>query len=135
MAPITASMASARIEGFSRPPDESSPLPSSKAAPTRSSPCRAGERDRIDHRGPRLGQLSLGKVGVGTVQVVGDDQPEDGVAQELEALVGLLAGVLGAPRTVGQCLREQLLVATSQPKRSARPARSVVGLVRGDLWL
>ena len=34
---MTASMASERIDGFSRPPDESSPLPSRTASPRRSS--------------------------------------------------------------------------------------------------
>jgi hypothetical protein len=34
--------------------------------------------------------------------VVGDDHAEHGVAQELQALVGLVAGVLGAPGPVDQ---------------------------------
>jgi len=49
--------------------------------------------------------------------------PKTGVAQELEALVGLTAGVLGTPRPVGQRLGEQLLVSylPAQPGRKTGP--------------
>ena len=40
--------------------------------------------------------------------MVGDDQAEDGVAEELESLVGLDAAVLGAPRTVAEGELEQV---------------------------
>src|SRR5690606_11094786 len=59
-----------------------------------------GERHRVDDRLADVGELALAEVGVGVEGVVGDDQPEDGVAEELEALVRLVAGVLGAPRAV-----------------------------------
>ena len=39
-------------------------------------------------------------IGVGGEDVVGDDQPEHGVAEELQSLVGQLTRVLGAPRPV-----------------------------------
>jgi hypothetical protein len=41
--------------------------------------------------------VALGEEGVLPVDVGGDDEAEDGVAEELEALVGLGAGVLRAP--------------------------------------
>jgi hypothetical protein len=43
--------------------------------------------------------------------MAGDDEPEHRVAEELEALVGLPAGVLGAPGPVAEGLQEQLFVA------------------------
>jgi hypothetical protein len=39
--------------------------------------------------------------------VVGDDDAEDGVAQELEPLVRVVAGVLGAPAAVAQGALEE----------------------------
>jgi hypothetical protein len=42
--------------------------------------------------------------------VVGDDDAEHGVAQELEALVRRVAGVLGAPRSVDEGRRQPLRV-------------------------
>jgi len=39
---------------------------------------------------------------MGVVEVSGDDQAEHRVAQELEALVGLLADRLRAPRTMDE---------------------------------
>jgi hypothetical protein len=70
----------------------------------------AGERNRVDDRSTGFGKLTLGQVGVGTIKVVGDDLAEHGVAQELEALVGLVAWVLCAPGAMGQRLGEQVLV-------------------------
>jgi hypothetical protein len=40
--------------------------------------------------------------------VVGDHEPEDGVAEELEALVGRVPGVLRAPRAVHERRGEDL---------------------------
>ncbi len=41
-------------------------------------------------------------VGVLAEHVLGDDQPEHGVAEELEALVGLVARILRAPAAVAE---------------------------------
>ena len=45
---------------------------------------------------------------MGPEGVLGHDQPEDGVAQVLEALVGVATPVLRAPRPVGEGLAEEL---------------------------
>ena len=78
-----------------------------------------GQGGRVDDGGPHLGQLALGKRVVGSEQEVGHHQAEDGVAQELEALVGLRAGRLGAPRAVGDRSCEQLGVA-ERPAQTLR---------------
>ena len=78
-----------------------------------------GQRGRVDDRGPHLGQLPFWHVGVGPVEVVGDDQPEDGVPEELEPLVRAGAGVLGAPGPVGERPGEQVRVADGPPRRPA----------------
>ena len=95
-------MASARIEGFCRPPDWSSPLPSRSGVADVELGGQLGQRGRVDDRRPHLGQLPFGHVRVGAVQVVGDDQAEDGVPEELEPLVGAGPGILGAPGPVGE---------------------------------
>jgi hypothetical protein len=51
--------------------------------------------------------VALGQVGVGAVEVVGDDQPEDAVTQELEALVGELPRALRAPGPVAEGALQQ----------------------------
>jgi hypothetical protein len=48
--------------------------------------------------------------------VVGHDEPEHGVAEELEALVGLVSRVLCTPRPVGQRPRERRLVGERPPE-------------------
>src|SRR5829696_5122880 len=64
------------------------------------------------HRGrPQLGQVALGQVREGAVDDVGDDQAEDGVAEELQALVGGQAAVLVRERAVGEGPDVQLLTA------------------------
>jgi hypothetical protein len=42
------------------------------------------------------------------VHVVGDDEPEHGVAEELQPLVGGVAGVLGAPGSVHERRRQEV---------------------------
>src|SRR6478672_641400 len=64
----------------------------------------------VDHRGPQLGQLALGKVGVVGVERVGDDEPEHGVPEELQALVVGQAAVLVRIGPVGQGTQKQRLV-------------------------
>ena len=53
-----------------------------------------GQRMGVDDAGPQLGQIPLGPVGMPVVELLGDRQPEHGVAEELQALVGGQAAVL-----------------------------------------
>src|SRR5581483_11655739 len=62
---------------------------------------QVGEHAGVHHRRPNLGQLALGQAGERAEEVVGDDQAEHRVTEELEAFVGLAPGRLRAPRTVG----------------------------------
>ena len=96
-APITASIASARIDGFSRPPAASSPLPSRRRGPRSSSAATSASAVGVHDALAQLGQLALGHVRVGAEDVVGDDQAEHGVAEELEPLVATV--VAGSRRT------------------------------------
>jgi hypothetical protein len=59
--------------------------------------------------------------------VVGDDHPQHGVTEELEALVGGVAGELGAPRTVGERLSEQgrVLELVAEPARQRPEVRAL----------
>ena len=66
-----------------------------------------GQRRRVDHRCPQLGQLALGQVVVHAEDVLGDGQPEYGVAKKLEPFVRLGCVRLGAMTAVGQCELEQ----------------------------
>lgn len=65
------------------------------------------QRTRVDHRGPQLGQLAFGQVGVGAVQRVRDDEAEHGVPEELQPLVRRQTAVLVRVGTVGQCTHQK----------------------------
>ena len=82
---------------------------------------RAGVHDRL----AQVGELPLGQLLVAAVDEVGDDPAEHGVAQELEPLVGRVAGVLRAPRAVGQGLVQQcrLLELVADPLRQRLQVR------------
>src|SRR5581483_10246506 len=56
--------------------------------------CDLGQRGRAHDRRPHLGELALGQGRVGAVDVVGHDEAEDGVAEELEAFVRFVSGML-----------------------------------------
>ena len=60
-------------------------------------PSHPAEGLLLDEGSPRLGQPALGDAGKGAREVVGDDEPEDCVPEELEALVvrDALGGVVG----------------------------------------
>jgi hypothetical protein len=64
--------------------------------------------------------------------VIGDDQAEDGVAQELEALVGLGARRLGTPGSVGQGERQERLVCEAAAQ--TLPEELVGGVLGQDAW-
>ncbi len=55
-----------------------------------------GQRRGVHHRRPQLGQLTLGKIGVGVVDVRGDRQADNSITKELEPLVRFGVVVLGA---------------------------------------
>ena len=119
---MTASIASARIDGLARPPDASSPLPSRSDAPRSSSCGDLGEHLRAHHRGAQLGQLAFGQLRVLLVDEVGDDEAEHRVAEELEALVRLLDAVLRAVRAVGQRAVEEAVVDEVPAERELQPS-------------
>src|SRR6478735_8492632 len=90
---------------------------------------------RVDHRGPQLGQLAFGQVGVGAVQRVRDHQAENRVPEEFESLVGGQTAVLVCVRTVGQRTHQKggLEVIPEPPfqKRVGRGCVDVVCLLLG----
>jgi hypothetical protein len=61
--------------------------------------------------------VAFRQVGVGAVEVGGDDQPQDAVAEELEPFVGQLTKALGAPRPVAERPRQQRAIGkgTTEP--------------------
>lgn len=78
----------------------------------------AGEAARADDGGPTGGQDSLVVLGVACVQRLGDDEADDGVAEELEALVvaGGLVRMLVQPRSVDEGARKQRGVVEGEPE-------------------
>jgi hypothetical protein len=69
--------------------------------------------------------VALRQLGVGAVQVVGHHQAEDGVAQELEPLVGLLAARLGAPGTMDEGPSQEEAVSPRQAQPRGQRGRLV----------
>src|SRR3954466_8264869 len=67
-----------------------------------------GERRHVDHRRPQFGQLALGEVRLAAVELVGDDQAEHRVAQELQTLVGRQSAVLVGVGPGGERQPEQV---------------------------
>ena len=67
-----------------------------------------GERPRVHHGSPQLGQPALGEVGMGQVERLGDDHAEHRVAEELQALVGRQVAVLVGVGPVREGKRQQL---------------------------
>jgi hypothetical protein len=62
--------------------------------------------------------------------VIGDDHAEDGVAEELEALVRVVAGVLGAPRPVDERGSQDVRAVDSDAETLGQLIESVDG--KGD---
>ena len=117
---MTASTALARIDALCRPPDASSPRPSSSAAPRSSSTATSASTAVFTTAARTLARAPFGHLGIGPVAVLGHHQPEHGVAQELEALVGRDAPGLRAPRSVRQRLDEQAGVAELPAETASR---------------
>jgi len=55
----------------------------------------------VDNAGAQLGELPLGELGIVHEYAVSDCESQHGIAQKLQALVGLDVAVLGTPRTMG----------------------------------
>lgn len=78
------------------------------------------QRGGVDHRRTQLGQLALGKIVVGAVDVFGDSQPEHGIAKELEPLIRLGCVRLCAIAPVGQCQLQKCGVSELMPDGSGQ---------------
>lgn len=66
----------------------------------------------VDDRSAQLCELTFREVGKRAIQGIGDDKPEDRVAQEFEALIRGQTTVLVRVRAVGQRPFEQGIVKT-----------------------
>jgi hypothetical protein len=102
IAPISASSASARIDGRVRPPVFTSPSPSLSAAAEIEFASHVGQRALLDQIGTQTRQHAFGQFGKALAQQVGCDAVEHRVAEKLEALV-----VGRGKAAVGQRLAEQ----------------------------
>ena len=80
-----------------------------------------GQRLGAHDRGAQLRQLALGHLGVVLVDVVGDDEAEHGVTEELEPLVRVLDAVLRAVRTMGQGAVEEGVIGEFPTERDLQP--------------
>src|ERR1700728_3657279 len=84
-----------------------------------------GQHPGVDDGRAHLGQLPLGEVRVGAVAVLGHDQPEHGVAQELEPLVGRRAVLLAAPAAVAEGLHEERGIPEGMAQAPGQAAHTV----------
>ena len=107
-APITASTASARIEGRRAPPLFSSPSPSRSCSPKAKRCGDGGKRLLVDQVGAQPRQLAFGQRGKPLIEFERHDAIEHAVAEKLEALV-----VGRAVAAVGQRLPQQFGVGES----------------------
>ena len=121
-APSTASSASARMLSCPCRRESSSPLPRRTRSPEPEVPGHVGQREHVDRGGPQLGQLTLRHVRERRVGEVRHDQPEHGVAQELQPLVRVGRALLERERSVAQRALAQLRVRKRRPsaRSSAR---------------
>ena len=114
---MTASMASARIEGFSRPPEASSPLPSSSDAPRSSSAATSASAAAL---ADVAAELELGVailLGKGEDASGGREKPSI-LADALEAVIGAVyldAGWAGAAEVVLGLLGDRIAEAAAGP--------------------
>ena len=63
-----------------------------------------GQRQRVHDALAEVGELAFGRVLEPPVRDVGHGPTQHGVAEELQPLVALVAGMLGAPRSMVQRL-------------------------------
>jgi hypothetical protein len=99
---MSASVASARMESLSAPPVCRSPLAQEQRLAQSEAARDVGQGVRVDDGGAHLREPALGFVREAAVQVLGDDDPQHGVAQELEALVVRGSPVLERPGSMRQ---------------------------------
>ena len=76
----------------------------------------AGQCAGVDDGRAELGQVTLGQVGMGAVESLGDDHPEHRVTEELQPLVGRQTAVLVGEGTVREGALEQLGVQLGIPE-------------------
>ena len=93
IAPASASKAAASSEGRVAPPASASPRPSRRYRSRPISRASAASASRLTSDGAPGGQQALVLVREALVEEAADDQADDGVAQELEALVVARDGV------------------------------------------
>src|SRR4051794_17098801 len=93
-----------------------------------------GEGACVDHGGPQLGEPTLGELRVAGVEGLGDDDAEDRVAEELEALVGGQATVLVGVGAMRERKLQQLGIQLGITERGPQVPEwiRVVRLVRHD---
>ena len=99
---MTASRASARIDGFSAPAGGVLPAPEQQRLAEAEPGADGGEGLGAHDGGADPGEVPLRQLRMVAVEVLGDDDPEHRVAEELEPFVRLLARHLGAVGTVAQ---------------------------------
>jgi hypothetical protein len=100
------------------------PSPEPRALGQREAAADVGERGRGDKGGAERGELAFARVGEPPEELLADDEVDDGVAEELEALeVPRLPvrRVLVQVRAVRKRAREQRRVAEAVPGDLARP--------------
>ena len=98
------------------------PCPAAATARGRAPRATSASASAFTTDGAHLGQLALGQLRVLLVDVVGDDEAEHGVAEELEPLVRLLDAVLRAVRPVRQRLVEEAVVDERPAERELQPS-------------
>ena len=102
---------------MARPPAASSPLPSSTWAPRSSSSATSASTRAFTTPARTSESCPSGRCGKVFEHVVGHDEPEHGVAEELEAFVRLDFAVLRAPRPVRERAEEQRRVGEVHTER------------------
>ena len=137
VAPSNDSSPSASRLAFCAPPLATSPRPSSRYAPKSvvgQLPGDLRQRLGVDDGGLELGQFALGAIRVLGEDLGGDDQPEHGVAEELEPLVGgqatVLVGVAAVCQRDGQQFVGQVDAERLRAAASGRPSPRTSGGLR-----
>src|SRR3984957_13378403 len=90
----------------------------------------------VNHGGTDLGQLAFGEVGEALERVAGHDEAQNGVAQELEALVGGRASLLlAAPAPVGEGVLKEAQVGEGMAKSLGQCGRPLsAGVTPPRAW-
>ena len=118
MAPMSDSKVRPTMMGRLRPPLASSPRLMATNWPSPMARPEARQGVALDHAGAQGGEIALGQLRVALVEVLGGHKAQDGVAQELQALIGGQDEV-GVLVEVGP-VREGLLQRGSVPEGEAQ---------------